>query len=180
MFSETATENVLVRSGVRPLAGRKTGVLWGGGRGGVPGCLGAAKQFGFGPKRLKSLNSWNTFAWLRLPLAWLRLPGPLADFPLAWTVVQPDPLMMVLTMNGARGKFITKSTKFAQRTRLTGALRASLVFIVVNSFDPLAGPGMSPVPSPRQAGRGNGWSIAIIHFALANMPLEADVIERPR
>ena len=45
--------------------------------------LGAAKQFGFRPKRLKSFNSWNTFALLRLPLALLQLPGLLARFPLA-------------------------------------------------------------------------------------------------
>jgi hypothetical protein len=48
----------------------------------------AEKQFGFPPKCLKSPNSWNTFALIRLPPALLRLPRPLAEFPLAWTVVQ--------------------------------------------------------------------------------------------
>ena len=44
-------------------------------------------KFGFRPKRLKSPNSWNTFALISLPLALLRLPGPLAESPLAWIVV---------------------------------------------------------------------------------------------
>jgi hypothetical protein len=64
-------------------------------------------------------------------------PPRLSSFPWA------DPLMMFLTMNGARRIFTTKGTKFARRTGSADVLCASLVLFVVNSFDPLAGQGMS-------------------------------------
>ncbi len=55
---------------------------------GIRDGLGVTKEFGFRPKSLKSLGSWNTFALLRLSLALLRLSGPLAEVSLAWIVVQ--------------------------------------------------------------------------------------------
>ncbi len=42
------------------------------------------KQFGFGRKGLKSLDSRKTIAWIPLPLALLRLPRALEPFPRAW------------------------------------------------------------------------------------------------
>jgi hypothetical protein len=87
----------MTRSLWGPLWGQ--GVPWGGcadrrrrrqadGRSGRRGASRAERKFGFRPNFLKSPNSWNTFALLRLPLALLRLPELLAEFPLAWFVVQ--------------------------------------------------------------------------------------------
>lgn len=108
----------------------------GGGLGGLGLFRSGKKQFGFEPNRLKSPNSWKNFAWIPLPLTWLRLPGHWAEFPPG--LDRRSNLVSAMTVQGN----FTLRKRHLHRDTVDWRSSWILVFIVLNIFGPLLGPGM--------------------------------------